>query len=173
MEYDLDIVHHAGFRQPEADALLRRSTEETKRSYIKAYSLVMAVSRSEQKRFSDVNESTPKQTYIKTKEPELPTLYVFMSAQNSNAYWDNNRPTVKIPRSSFIFNKKGLLVRHSPICGSVHQVVPPSMCPIIWRLADHFSLAGYPGEPQMYDTLKPEYYRPNMSTEVYNTVRNY
>lgn len=44
------------------------------------------------------------------------------------------------------------------------------MRPIILHLAYHLTLAVYPGERQMYVTLRCEYHGPNMSTDVYNTV---
>lgn len=46
------------------------------------------------------------------------------------------------------------------------------MRPIILHLAHHSTLPGQQGERNMYNTLRREYIRRNMPTDVYNTVQN-
>lgn len=57
-----------------------------------------------------------------------------------------------------------------PIVGDVKKVMPHLVRPNILHLASHSTLAGHPGEHHMYDKLRREYFRPDMSTDMYTTV---
>lgn len=63
-------------------------------------------------------------------------------------------------------------MRYSSIAGFLQDVVLQPMRPIILCLARHSTLAGRPGEHQMYNTLKREYCYPKMSIDVFDTVRH-
>lgn len=56
---------------------------------------------------------------------------------------------------------------YSPIDIHMQNFVRQGIHPIILHLANNLTLATYKGELRLYDTLRPEYYRPDMSTDVY------
>lgn len=81
-----------------------------------------------------------------------------MNARWKCAYCDSFQPTIRIPRSSFIFEKNRLLVRQLPIYGSMQNDVAQSVHPIILYLAQHSTFVDHPGERRISDTIIREYF---------------
>lgn len=120
-----------------------------------------------------VADITPKQTQIRTREPQLLTLDESMSTQYTDAYLDNIRPTVEVPRSTSTFDEYGIIARQSPIAGFVLKVVTQSMCHKVLLLAHHSTLAGHPGDRRMNGSVQKKHHCHSLSTDVYNTERHY
>lgn len=170
MEYNFDIVNRAGVKHQAADALSRLLTKGTDNSDIYEEIPIMAVATPALKRLSNVQDSTPEQTFSETNEPQLPALDELRSAQGADAYCENIRQTVRIPRSSLNSDKNGLLVRHKSTDGSLQKVVTQSIRLITLHSTHYSILAGDSGERRKYDTSRRKYFWPNISTNVDNTV---
>lgn len=79
--YECDIVHQAFTKHWAPDVLWSLSTELTEESDVNEDIAVVSVSIWAQKRHNKRNFSTPGQSHIETKEPQLPTLDRFMSVE--------------------------------------------------------------------------------------------
>lgn len=89
------------------------------------------------------------------------------------AYCNKIRPTVGIPGSPFNFDNNGRLAVHWPIDSSVQKFVLQSVLPTLFHSAYYSTQSDHTEEHRRYDTLWHEYYWPNMSKVLYNTVRHY
>ena len=63
-------------------------------------------------------------------------------------------------------------MRISPIDGAIQRLVPENLRQRILKMAHYPRLAGHPGSRRMYDTLRRDFYWPNMANDVATLVRN-
>lgn len=103
---------------------------------------------------------------------ELLPITDFVIPQSKDAFCDHMRQLVGIPICRFTFHKNGLLVRKLTLNGSIQNLVTISLRQSILYLAHHSTLADHSDKLQMYNSLRREYYRPNMEADIYNTVRS-
>lgn len=132
----------------------------------------MAVTTHARSRGNKLVETTLEETLNETKLPRLPKLEKCFNTQSTDAYCSKIWPTVATHRSSFNLDKNGILVRLSRIDGAVRKVLPHLIYPIFSYFAYILTLVCHPGERLMHDTLRHEYFRPNMWTDVQSTVRH-
>lgn len=121
MEYNFDIIHCTGVKHQKTDVLCRLPTEQMNNFNINDDISVLVVTTHTQTKVNRVKDNTATKTYIETNESQLPTLGEFISAQGTDDYCEEIRPTVGKPGFSFNFDKSGLLPRQSPIDGSVQK----------------------------------------------------
>ena len=69
-------------------------------------------------------------------------------------------------------NSKGLLTRLSPWDDREQIFVPPPLRAKVLALAHYPAVAGHPGSTRMYQTLRREFYWPNMASDTHECVRN-
>lgn len=173
IECNLKSIHSAVVKHSAGNALWRLETKATDDSVIEDDIHAMATTTSARSRQKQLVDTTLERTLKKIKKSTLPTLEERLSAQNIDAYWDKIQQTVGTPGLSLHFDKNGLLERLSPIDGTVQNDVLHSMRPVTLKLDHDATLSGPQEECQMYDTIRREYVWPNMSTDVYSTVRHY
>lgn len=116
--------------------------------------------------------ATPDILLDETTDPNLPTVNGWLNAQRTDDYSVGIRPTLEMPRSTFIFDKNGLLLRISPLDAAIQKPILKVMCSIILHLAHQSTFAGNSGECWMYDKLRRECFWPNSHLDVYNTVQH-
>ena len=71
----------------------------------------------------------------------------------------------------FKLDKRGLLVRTSPVDKSEQIVVPEDLRSRVLFLAHFPRMSGHPGGTRMFSTLRRQYYWPSMAMDVHATVR--
>ncbi|CAN8067637.1 unnamed protein product [Agarophyton chilense] len=100
------------------------------------------------------------------------TLEELIQEQAEDEYCKSVRKDVGNGITLFDINRYGVLIRHSPLDGALQKVVPRSLVPCVLYLSHYPRLEGHPGGTRMYNTLRRDFYWPQMANDVYQTARD-
>jgi len=172
--FDYDVVHLPGVKHQAADALSRLETDtnpiddDLPLLVVEPGSLTPSPI-SYEAEGPPPSIQIPEVLAVDASDPP-PTTEEMILAQSEDKYCQQLTATVGTPGSIFDINRLGVLVRISKLDGAVQVVVPLSLQPKLLRLGHYSLLAGHPGSRRMYDTMRHEFYWPNMARDVYQVV---
>lgn len=180
-EFEFNFVHHAGVKHQAADALSRLPIDGTYNTRLKDEPLALVIASGEKMHdtrtpiFSfEAHTSTPMQSVTDTDVTNAtsPILAEFITAHSADEFCQNFARRLDQAGTEFTLEKEGVLVRCTPIDGALQKPVPQSLRHCLLNLSHDPSISGHPGQRCMYDTMRKDYFRPNMASNVYRTVNN-
>lgn len=99
------------------------------------------------------------------------TLVEFIDTEFRSSTCQKYETTVDHHKSKFYVNSNGLLlVGKSTIDDAIQTVVSKFFQARLMNMTHYSTLAGYPGQRRMYDSMSPEYFWLYMANDVYTSV---
>ena len=100
------------------------------------------------------------------------TMSALREAQANDRYCKHIRASLDIPGTPFGVTHQDILVRRSPLDGSLQKVVPFSLIPTVLYNAHYPVHAGHPGGTRMYETIRKEYYWRSMANDIFQAAKD-
>ena len=72
--------------------------------------------------------------------------------------------------SPFAMDQHSMLIRKSPLDGSLRVVVPETLRERLLDIAHNPPISAHPGRSRMYQTLRRDFYWPSMTADIHFTV---
>ena len=198
-DFEYDVVHRAGIKHQAADALSRMPTDGSDQTPLDDAIPTLAVEASHTERSEtqpDPQEFVEENDYLdgcpasehdfgeiaglpdvlalndKSEPPGEITITSLREAQQNDKFCQHVRSSLDLPDSPFGVTHEDILVRRSPLDGSLQKVVPFSLIPIILYHAHYPVHAGHPGGTRMYETIRREYYWRSMVNDIFQAAKD-
>lgn len=154
-----DVVHCAGIKHHDADALFCLRTWREDKTLLKENLPIFALDSSDDYNTNvHINNAssegiTPLTATVASSVNTPPTENEFNIEQESDPYCKKALVHVGHPHSEFQSNHRGLLIHESTVNNATKIVVPSLLHKHFLHLVHHPPIAGYPGQRRIYDTL--------------------
>ena len=96
-----------------------------------------------------------------------------LSEQSCDEYCQWARRQMDLSTDSpFAIDQHGVLIRRSPLDGTLQVVVPATLRERLLSIAHNPPISAHPGRSKMYQTLRRDFYWPSMTVDIHFTVDN-
>ena len=180
-EFDFDIQYRPGSSHALADGPSRLSTAGLDKSHLNDE--IPCLPRGSKHLFrpqtKDERSETPSPQgeitsalLVRNDELRLPiSVDEMLSEQSCDEYCQWARRQMDLSTESpFAIDQHGVLIRRSPLDGTLQVVVPESLRRRVLDIAHHPPISAHPGRSRMYQTLRRDFYWPSMTVDIHFTV---
>ena len=111
---------------------------------------------------------------VRNDELRLPiSVDEMLVEQSRDEYCQWARRQMDLSTSSpFAIDQHGVLIRRSPLDGTLQVVVPESLRRRLLDIAHNPPISAHPGRSRMYQTLRRDFYWPSMTVDIHFVVEN-